>query len=68
MAKHRAEEHVMYAVTSVNNRRGIVGSVLWGSTPGSLLCDCAINITLQQRINKQQKRKLCFLWIRPEAI
>jgi hypothetical protein len=38
---HAAEERVTYAVTSCNNRRSVASSVLCGSAPSSLLCNCA---------------------------
>jgi hypothetical protein len=45
---YTAEERVMYALNSHNSRRGVASDVLCGSVPQSLLCNCAVNISLQQ--------------------
>jgi hypothetical protein len=42
---HAAEERFTYAVTSRNNRRGVVSDVLYGSVPCSFLRNCAVNIS-----------------------
>jgi hypothetical protein len=39
---HAADEHVMYAVTSRSNRRGVANGVLSASTLRSLLRNCMV--------------------------
>jgi hypothetical protein len=59
---HAAKERATYAVMSDNNRRGVASGVLCEPTMHSLLCNGAVNISLQQWINMQHYRKWCILW------